>query len=346
MLDKVLETELKNKYKNKYDYKDACIEKNGNRNQIKNILCNTCNNTFDVKRLSKHKGKDSQGCPHCSKIETSLRKSGPKAPKDYKGNPKYYNIERVIDKKPEYIFCYDTVRTMDRIPIYCKEHGLFYTLVDYILTKDTGCPECAKKNSGYNKTCFKNRCNGNGTLYLIRCFNDNENFYKIGITNRTVSERYSSDMPYSVEIILEKEGEPGDIWELEWSVKRSITKYIPKLYFGGSSTECFLESNLETVKRIINENIKVESKYSKNKYFRLSKEERDKQIMSAWIERVKNRHTTKYDYSLCTWPGKNGYVTIICPKHGEFRQKVKLHAEGYGCQECGKEKAIRTLNRN
>lgn len=45
-------------------------------------------------------------------------------------------------------------------------------------------------------------------------------------------------------------------------------------------------------------------------------------------------HNGKYDYSLVEYNGSDADVTIICPTHGEFKQKPKHHLSGCGCPKC------------
>ena len=50
---------------------------------------------------------------------------------------------------------------------------------------------------------------------------------------------------------------------------------------------------------------------------------------------AREKHGDKYDYSkVGEIKGKKDIVTIICPEHGEFPQRVDLHLAGYGCREC------------
>ena len=47
--------------------------------------------------------------------------------------------------------------------------------------------------NGWSKSQFLQSCGkGTATLYLIKCTSKNEKFYKIGITSRTVEERFRS----------------------------------------------------------------------------------------------------------------------------------------------------------
>ena len=54
------------------------------------------------------------------------------------------------------------------------------------------------------------------TTEVIRCFNENEEFYKIGITSSSIQHRYNSTskMPYKYEIIQEIYDTPEIIYNL------------------------------------------------------------------------------------------------------------------------------------
>ena len=53
-----------------------------------------------------------------------------------------------------------------------------------------------------------------------------------------------------------------------------------------------------------------------------------------FIEKARKVHGDKYDYSKAICKGWNSYVTIICPEHGEFTQRVVNHLKGAGCAKC------------
>lgn len=50
---------------------------------------------------------------------------------------------------------------------------------------------------------------------------------------------------------------------------------------------------------------------------------------------AKSIHGNKYDYSKVEYVNTFTEVTIICPIHGEFKQKPREHLSGCGCQKCG-----------
>ena len=62
---------------------------------------------------------------------------------------------------------------------------------------------------------------------------------------------------------------------------------------------------------------------------------RVKMNTEIFIERSKNKHGEKYDYSKTIYTGKRNKVIIICPKHGEFEQQAASHYYiGNGCPKC------------
>lgn len=67
---------------------------------------------------------------------------------------------------------------------------------------------------------------------------------------------------------------------------------------------------------------------------------------SKWVERAKEIHGEKYNYSKVEYISPYEKVCIICPEHGEFWQKATYHLSGNGCPECGKEmvKKINSAN--
>ena len=65
-----------------------------------------------------------------------------------------------------------------------------------------------------------------------------------------------------------------------------------------------------------------------------------KVTLSLFIERCTKRHRGKYDYSCVKYKNLLDFVKIICPEHGEFWQRAKVHYRGYGCPICGGSKRL------
>lgn len=104
-----------------------------------------------------------------------------------------------------------------------------------------GCPICNK--GGYSKTDYIRQAKGReGVVYLLRCFNESEEFYKIGITFQSIKARFSgsSSIPYNYEVVYQYTCDVGCTWDLEKELhkKYKFVQYFPLLSFAGY-TECF-----------------------------------------------------------------------------------------------------------
>lgn len=63
-----------------------------------------------------------------------------------------------------------------------------------------------------------------------------------------------------------------------------------------------------------------------------------KYSQEEWIEKAKEAHNNRYDYSKVIYKGSDTKVTIICPIHGEFEQLPTNHLYGHGCPNCKQSK--------
>lgn len=177
------------------------------------------------------------GCRKCAFMKNAEGRT--KSREDFieeanKKHNNFYNYDKV-----EYI------NSRDKVTIYCPIHKYFQQCAHNHITGQ-GCPECGRENGGYNKSDYIKKANGRiCTFYTIKCWNENEEFYKIDITMNDVKTRYNSvsDMSYNYEITSEIFGEAGFIWDLEKSEIKKLKEfhYLPKIKFGGHKTECFTQ---------------------------------------------------------------------------------------------------------
>ena len=123
-----------------------------------------------------------------------------------------------------------------------------------------GCPTCAVSNQGYNRSAYIERAkryDNKSKLYILKCFNDEEEFYKIGINMTSIKKRYPTkkSMPYQYEIVLILEDDAGQIWDLEKNLHSELRPlfYTPKISFAGQH-ECYTELSVE-IKNKINSSI-------------------------------------------------------------------------------------------
>jgi hypothetical protein len=78
------------------------------------------------------------------------------------------------------------------------------------------------------------------------------------------------------------------------------------------------------------------SKYGKCK--KCVKEDKLKISEKKFIENAKIIHKNKYDYSKVNYKHSKQKVSIICSKHGEFKQNPNQHLQKQGCPQCSLEK--------
>jgi hypothetical protein len=132
-----------------------------------------------------------------------------------------------------------------KVCVTCPVHGEFWQKADNHTT-GSGCSECANDHHGHwSRSDYIRMANRRSCiLYVIKCKNNNEEFYKIGITVKSIKRRFRRGiaMPYDYNVIHEIKGKAGHIWDLEKELHRKHKefKYKPKLSFGGE-TECFSE---------------------------------------------------------------------------------------------------------
>ena len=70
---------------------------------------------------------------------------------------------------------------------------------------------------------------------------------------------------------------------------------------------------------------------------RLWDNRKDKTTKDGFIQKAREIHGNKYDYSKIEYINTSTKVCIICPEHGEFWQTPSAHLSGQGCPKCGKQ---------
>jgi len=208
----------------KYDYSEFIYKNNATKGKI---ICNICN-------------KSSEQTPNCHLASRKISCDCIRLKK------LTHNLKSFIEKSSkihnnlyDYSLCNYT-GYKNKVEIICKEHGIFkQNPRDHF--EGHGCPKCVV--FGYKKEDFIKKCKDNiATLYVIRCWNSNEEFYKIGITTKTTKERFNTSlkMPYQYEEMFEISIFSDLIWDYEkdFHSKYKKFKYKPKIKFSGRY-ECF-----------------------------------------------------------------------------------------------------------
>jgi very-short-patch-repair endonuclease len=76
------------------------------------------------------------------------------------------------------------------------------------------------------------------------------------------------------------------------------------------------------------------------KYPKIENENEIEIKTAQFIEKARNVHGDKYDYSKAIYRGSKIKICIICPIHGEFWQMPTNHLKGCGCRKCVKKEKM------
>jgi len=190
------------------------------------------------------------GCPKCKnkKLSYTTKQFIEKA-KQVHGDTYNYSLVEYKNNKT-------------KVKIICPEHDIFEQRPVKHLSNKRGCPKCGieriknfqKENptawsySNWKKAGEKSKNFDSFKVYIIRCWNENEEFYKIGKTFTKINNRFKckKEMPYDYEIIKIFEGDAEEMSRLEKKLQKENKeyKYVPKIKFLGAQ-ECFIQVNYE-----------------------------------------------------------------------------------------------------
>lgn len=157
-------------------------------------------------------------------------------------------FQKLHQNKYEYLNLDNYKNNRTLLEIKCPVHGNFKQRAQAHLAGQ-GCKKCAdlERNAGWAYTKWEESAKlskyfDSYKLYILKCWDEEETFYKIGKTFRTIKERFGCKrwLPYSYSILKIIEGSARYICELEYTLKKDNKKYLyfPRKKFRGQ-TECF-----------------------------------------------------------------------------------------------------------
>lgn len=230
-------TKAKLVHGNKYDYSKSIYTK------MKNDIIIKCNlhGDFKTKAAIHLKGFN---CPKCNIVDESLFIK--KAIKVHGKKYDYYNLNYTKFK--------------NKVNIFCKHHGFFLQRASAHL-EGQGCPSCNLQINKFKLSSWNKINKGKKVyFYIIKCWDENEEFFKVGIS-KNFKKRYNSKtkMPYNFKIIhLIESFDTSYIWKIEKEIitNNKMFKYIPNIKFGGSRFECFDKNLCTDIKKLTCANIK------------------------------------------------------------------------------------------
>jgi hypothetical protein len=223
---KIFIDKAKIKHKDKYNYSQSIIT--NSKTKIK-IICPS----HGIFEQTPNDHLNGYGCPDC-------------------GGTKKLTTDKFIDKakqihadRYDYSICeYKTTKT--KLKLICPTHGEFEVTPNNHLN-GKGCRQCGLNNGVWSYSLWEQKglksINYDSfKLYIIECWNDNERFFKIGKTFKTIKHRFKSYklMPYQYKVIKFIEGNARYISELEIELKNDNKEnsYLPIKEFNGRY-ECF-----------------------------------------------------------------------------------------------------------
>lgn len=138
--------------------------------------------------------------------------------------------------------------------LICPHHGEFKVNWGNLINHNhQGCTKCTYTQRRFGRKGFIENCRRlktEGILYILKFNNEDEEFYKIGITSNI--HRRLTNFPYNAETVYVFSGDPGDVYDLEKLLHKKFTSdlYIPNIKFNGY-LECFKFKNKEESLNII-----------------------------------------------------------------------------------------------
>lgn len=231
------------------------------KNQLTKVTITCKIHNIDYEQLPSNHIKGITGCPKCiSNINKGLTHINTK--EKLKFITPIYNeglkdkLNSIHNNKYEYYIPNNVkLKQTDMFTYTCKEHGIIkQKLLSHL--QGHGCKDCGNLTNGWNKSTFIKRCKNNeGHLYLLKMYNENEEFYKIGITSQTIKSRYKSLKQYNYKIISDFKLNADIVFDTEIKLKQLINvkniNYKPLEKFYGSETECFTKEGLQDVLNIL-----------------------------------------------------------------------------------------------
>ena len=310
------------KHGDRYDYSKVNYIKS---NEKVEIICRVAEHKSFWQTPSHH--LHGRGCCICSGRKKSNVEEFVKRAKEIHGDKYDYS-------KVEYI------NNRTKIIIICSKHGEFKQ-TPYSHLNTTGCPIC------------------NGRLMNNESFIEKANkIHGIGTYDYSKSDYINSITP--IEIICQKH---GSFWQTPHKhlsgegcpfcgiknradkQKLSTDEFIKKANeIHGIGTYDYCKVNY------INSQTKVEIICQKHGSFWQTPNSHlcgqgcpkcsgnYNQTTEGFIEKAKEIHGDKYDYSLVKYKDLKTKVTIVCPKHKKFLQKPLVHLLGCGCPKCNASK--------
>lgn len=196
----------------------------------------------------------------------------------------------------------DYKHSQEDVYIVCRDHGSFRQQPSNHLT-GSGCPRCAGvRGNDYDLH-----------LTLLFCDKHNETFYSNSKCKVCTEEKEQYDSKSFVEKAMDVHGDRYDY---------SKTVFVNRL----EDVSIVCKRHGEFLQ-------KAYSHLDGKNCLKCSIEDRGLGF-DGFLEKSKNKHGERYDYSKVIYSHINTPVEIVCSAHGPFWQKPSVHFNGSNCPKC------------
>ena len=253
----------------------------------------------------------------------------------------------------DYSLVPEKFRTKDKLPIICKNHGVFYKDVDHHIGRKQGCPECMGKKRrseeefidkikslpDISELSFENtHYINNKSKIKIYCHHKDENGVEHGEFEISPGHFLSGQRCPKCRYIKSAKGRRREIDEIINEARKVHgDKYDYSLildYKNDREKYPIVCPEHGIFYQAMNNHIKA--KQGCPICGRIKCDGKRKLSFEDFVERANFIHENKYTYNESSYTTTSDYVTINCPKHGEFRQRGVNHIDlGQGCPKCG-----------
>ena len=287
-------------------------------------------------RLSSH--LQGSGCNLCGNLKIS--KKAEKKFEDFVERAKKVHGDRYIYDKDSYI------NSTHKVSIYCQVHKIWFQQYPCNHFKGCGCPKCGgnyrlnteefvetlKRRYPYTKISFdKVQYINNQTKVTLVCPEHGE-FKLTPITLETNLEcpecqkerlhtHFSKTTEQFIKDAIKVHGNKYNYDKVEYTTCKDNVIITCPLHGDFEQTPSSHLSGSDCPKCSM---IKAWSK-------------RERITTEQFINDCIKIHGNKYNYDKTKYVAAKEYVTITCPKHGDFKQLPYAHAKGQGCPICKSE---------
>ena len=319
-------SEARKVHGNKYDYSKARYE------MMSAKVCIICPKHGDFWQTPSNHLRGT-GCPECFQEHLKTNHHRKKTQEQFLLEAKAIHGDKYDYSKVEY------QGANKRVCIICPEHGEFWQIASGHL-RGAGCPYCVHERQRLGTSSFiakakelygdkydysKVEYKGNKDKVCVICREHGE-FWVTPNNHLRGSECpacYGTPKKTTEQFIAEARRVHGDKYD-----------YSKVDYQGGKEKVCIICPEHGEFWQNPFTHIKGGQCPVCNGTERITEE--------VFFRRAPIIHEHKYDYSKVKFTNVNDFVTIICPVHGEFEQRVKVHMRGYGCPYCGGSKRLTT----